>query len=510
MAGNLRIAKNAVYLYARTIVSMIVGIFSVRVMLEALGVEDYGLLNVAGGVLGMFAFLIESLGTSTSRYITFELGRGDLKRINDTFCTSMFIFVGIAVLMVILGETVGLWMLRTKLVIPEGRETAAEWVFHLSVLGAAIGIPQAPYNACMTAHEKFNISAYLSLYSSFGRLGILYLVSVSSFDHLIYYVILNFALGLTTLIYSRWYCISHFPEAKFHWKFDKELLKPMLKFSFWEIFGSISRILKGTGFNMVINMFFGVAINAAIGIGNTVAGAVTGLAFTVTSAFKPGMVKQYARNDFGQFKESLVNASLISMILYGVFGVPLLVELNYVMSIWLTEIPEYSREICVIQLLSNTILMVTLVTAESLKSMGHNMGINLVQCIDGFFTITVVFIALYIWNSPLIACFVFNFGILWYFGATCYLMAKRTGWRYIANLIYQTVVKVFIAEIAIFIILRFVHNLLGESLITLIISCSLSVILFIIACGTFLFSKQQQQQLVVYLKSQYKLARQTA
>ncbi len=510
MAGNLRIAKNAVYLYARTIVSMVVGIFSVRIMLSALGVEDYGLLNVAGGVLGMFAFLIEGLGTSTSQYITFELGRGDIRRINDTFCTSMFIFIGIAALIVILGETAGLWILRNKLVIPEGRKAAAEWVFHLSVIDAAISIPQAPYNACMTAHEKFNISAYLSLYSSFARLGILYLVSISTFDHLIYYVVLNFILGLTTLIYSRYYCITHFPEAKFHWKFDKKLLKPMLRFSFWEIFGSISRILKGTGFNMVINMFFGVAINAAIGIGNTVAGAVTGLAFTVTSAFKPGMVKHYARNDFGQFKESLVNASLISMILYGVFGVPLLVELNYVMSIWLTEIPEYSREICAIQLISNTLLMTTLVTAESLKSMGRNKGINLVQCIDGIFTISVVLISLYIWDSPLIACGVFNFGILWYFTATYYLMARQTGWRYITQLLYRTVIRVFAAEIIIFTLLQIIHNLLGESFVTLVIICSLSVILFIIASVTFLLSKQQQQQLFMYIKSQWQLAKQAA
>ncbi|MDE6859927.1 MAG: hypothetical protein K2J65_05900 [Duncaniella sp.] len=510
MAGNLRIAKNALYLYIRTIVSMIVGIFSVRIMLEALGVDDYGLLNVAGGVLGMFAFLTESLGTSTSRYITFELGRGDLKRINDTFCTSMFIFIGIAVLMVILGETVGLWILRTKLLIPAGRETAAEWVFHLSVIGTAIGIPQAPYNACMIAHEKFNISAYLSLYSSFARLGILYLVSASSFDHLIYYAILNFIIGLSTLAYSRWYCITRFPEAKFHWKFDKELLKPMLKFSFWEIFGSVSRMLKGTGFNMVINMFFGVAINAAIGIGNTVAGAVTGLAFTVTTAFKPGMVKHFARNDFGQFKESLTNASLISMILYGIFGVPLLVELNYVMGIWLTEIPEYSREICIIQLLANTILMVTLVTAESLKSMGTNMGVNLVQCFDGLFTISVVFAALYIWNSPLIACIVFNFGILWYFTATCYLLSRRTGIRYVLHLIYRTVIRVFVVEFAVYTILRWVHTALGESLLTLLINCSLSVILFTVVSVTFLLSRPQQQQLILYLKSRYRIARQTA
>lgn len=510
MAGNLRIAKNAVYLYARTIVSMVVGIFSVRIMLEALGVNDYGLLNVAGGVLGMFAFLTESLGTSTSRYITYELGKGDTKRINDTFCTSMFIFVGIAALVVILGETVGLWILRNKLIIPEGRETAAEWVFHLSVIGAAIGIPQAPYNACMTAHEKFNISAYLSLYSSFARLGILYLVTISSFDHLIFYVVLNFLLGLSTLIYSRWYCIKHFPEAKFHWIFDRKLLRPMLKFSFWEIFGSISRILKGTGFNMVINMFFGVAINAAIGIGNTVAGAVTGLAFTVTSAFKPGMVKQYARNDFNQFKESLTNASLISMILYGVFGVPLLVELDYVMGLWLTEIPEYAKEICVIQLISNTILMVTLVTAESLKSMGRNMGINLVQCLDGIITITFVSIALYAWGSPLIACGVYNFGILWYFSATCYLLAKKTGWRYILGLIQRTVMRVLAVEAVIFIILQLIHNILGESLITLVTSCMLSIILFTAASFTFLLSKSQQQQLKLYLKSQYMLSRQTA
>lgn len=501
MAGNVRIARNAIYLYARMIVNMIVGIFSVRIMLEALGVEDYGLQGVAGGVLGMFTLLIDGLGTSTSRFITYELGRGDPKRINDTFCTAMLVFIGMAATIVILGETVGLWMLTNKLNIPEGREHAAMVVFQLSVLGAAMGIPQAPYSAIMIAHEKFNVSAYLSLFSTFARLGILYYVAQSSLDHLILYQVMMFVLGIGTLLFSRIYCIRNFPEAKFRFHFDRELFKPMLSFSAWETFGAINRTLKGTGYQMVLNMFHGVTLNAAIGIGSTVSGAVTSLAFTVTSAFKPTIVKLFASDNFDGMKESIHNATLISMVLYGIFAMPLLVELDFVMELWLTEIPELSRELCAIQLVLNTILMGYLVCAESLKSMGRNQGVNILQCCDSVLAMTAVTVILFLGINPLWACTAYHIGLFTNFGFTMWLLSRRTGKRFVLHILHRAVGRVLLAELAVFIILSMVHNLMGPSILTLIVVCALSIILFGFITLQWLLEPHHSASLKLYLRT---------
>lgn len=499
--NNLRIARNAIYLYARMIVNMIVGIFSMRIMLDALGVEDYGLQAVAGSVLGMFSILIDGLGTSTSRFITFELGRGDLRRINDTFCTAMLVFIGMAATMVILGETIGLWILTNHLNIPEGREHAAMVVYQLSILGVAINIPQAPYSAIMIAHEKFNISAYLSLFGSFTRLGILYYVAQSSLDHLILYQILMSILGICTLLFSRIYCIRHFHESKFHLRFNRELFRPMLTFSVWETFGAVNRTLKGTGYQMVLNMFHGVALNAAIGIGSTVSGAVTGLAFTVTSAFKPTIVKLFAGNDFHGMKESIHNATLISMVLYGIFAIPLLVELDFVMALWLKDIPKLSRELCAIQLILNTILMGYLVCAESLKSMGRNRGVNLLQCCDSILAISAVTLLLYLGASPLWACTAFHIGLITNFACTMWLMSRRTGWRFVRRLLDRTIGRVLLTEIAVYIILSAVHHLMGPSLLTLITVCALSVILFVIISLAWILEPNQSAILLLYMRS---------
>lgn len=499
MSSQLNIARNAIYLYARMIVNMIVGIFSVRIMLDALGVDDYGLQAVAGGVLGLFTLIVDGLGTSTSRFITYELGRGDTRRLNDTFCTAMLVFMGMAAVIVILGETVGLWVLTNKLNIPEGREHAAMVVFQLSVLGAAINIPQAPYSAVMLAHEKFNISAYLSLFASFARLGALYYVAQSSLDHLILYQVCMFVIGLVSLIFSRVYCTRHFPEAHFRLHFDRTLFRPMLTFSAWETFGAINRTLKGTGYQMVLNMFHGVTLNAAIGIGTTVSGAVTGLAFTVTSAFKPTIVKLFAGNDFDGMKGSIHNATLVSMVLYGVFAMPLLVELDFVMTLWLNEIPDLSRELCAIQLVLNTILMAYLVCAESLKSMGRNRGVNLLQFADSVVAMSAVFLLLFFGFHPLWACTAFNLGLIVNFILTMWLLTRRTGLRFVMRILDRAVARVLITEIAVYIILSSVHNLMGPSLLTLATVCILSVLLFLAATLLWLLPPAQSQTLLAYL-----------
>lgn len=496
-----RIAKNAIYLYARMIVNMIVGIFSVRIMLDALGVDDYGIQAVAGGLLGMFTLIVDGLGTSTSRYITYELGRGDSRRLNDTFCTAMLVFMAMAVVIVLLGETVGLWMLVHKLNIPAGREHAAMIVFQLSVLGAAVSIPQAPYSAIMLAHEKFNVTAYLSLFASFARLGALYLVAQSSLDHLILYQVLMFVIGLVSLLFNRAYCVRHFPEARFRMHFDRTLFRPMLTFSAWETFGAVNRTLKGTGYQMVLNMFHGVTLNAAIGIGTTVSGAVTGLAFTVSSAFKPTIVKLFAGNNLDGMRDSIHNATMISMVLYGIFAMPLLVELEFVMALWLNEIPALSRELCAIQLILNTLLMAYLVCAESLKSMGHNRGVNILQFVDSLTAMTAVFLLLFFGFHPLWACTAYNLGLIVNLVFTLWLLSRRAGRQIVLRILDRAILRVLFTETIVYLILSWAHNVMGPSLLTLLTVCTLSVILFAAATLLWILPSAQARDLIAYILS---------
>lgn len=186
MSEKARTLKNAGYLYARTVITTLIGIYTARIVIQTLGIEDYGIYGVTGSVVAMLGFINASMSGATSRFITFELGKGDRKRLHDTFCTAMVIHIGIALLVLVLAETVGLWFLCNKMVIPEGREQAAQWVYHLSILSTMLTITQVPYGACMIAHEKFNVYAFLDMAGAFAKLGILYLVRVAPYDHLIF------------------------------------------------------------------------------------------------------------------------------------------------------------------------------------------------------------------------------------------------------------------------------------------------------------------------------------
>ena len=501
MSGGLQIAKNATFLYVNLLVNMFVGIFTVRVMLEALGVEDYGLYTVAWTALGMFNIVVEGLNTCAGRFITSELGSGDVKRTNDTFCTAMVAFIAIFGVILILAETIGVWYVRTQLVVPEGRETAAMAVFQLSVLSSLFTTTQSPYAACMYAHEKFNISTILSLVGTFAKLGILLIIREMGGDHLIIFTASLVGVSILSMLYSRIYCIRHFPEARFRWHFDWELFRPMLRFSVWEVFGTISRTLKSSGFQLTVNMFFGVVANAAIGIGLTVSGAVTGLANTLTGAFGPRMTKQYGARDMEGVQSTMTASTLLSMILYGMIAMPLLVELDYVMHLWLDEVPLLAYQLSQAQLVINMLIMAYLVTSNALKAMARNKGLNLVQVCDGFLSLAACVLAARLGFSAYVAVVIFNLGLLWNLGWTLWLISRATSGAFVRRYISRAVVNVLFTEAVILAILFSVHHLMGEGFITMITVSLLSVVLFGAASWLWLLPAQQKESLRLFVKS---------
>ena len=283
ISSNKRIAKNTVMLYIRMLLSVVVSLYTSRVVLEVLGVEDYGLYGLVGGVVSMFSFLNSTMAGATSRFLTFEMGKGDESRLKATFSSALIIHIGIALLVLLLSDTVGLWFLNNKLVIPEGRMHAAHWVLQFSVLGMMVSFTQVPYNAAIIAHEKMDVYAYVELLHVFLKLGIVYLLSIGNFDKLILYSFLVMAVNVLIAFVYRIYCIKHYEETKFSPHFDKKISKEIISFSLYNLLGNMGTVVNTQGTSFVINKFFGLIYNAAATVGTTVSSVVTGFSSNIMS-----------------------------------------------------------------------------------------------------------------------------------------------------------------------------------------------------------------------------------
>ena len=269
-ANNKRIAKNTAYLYIRMFISMAVSLYSSRVILQTLGIEDYGVYNIVGGVVAMFSFINSTMSSATSRFLTFELGRGLKGKLEDTFNASFWVHVLIALLVFVLCETIGLWFMHYKMVIPEGREIAANIVFQLSIVAMLVSILQVPFNATLIAHEKMDIYAYVEMVNVFLRLCILYVLVMVDMDKLILYGILTLAISTSIALYYCFYVRTHYRECCVSAQFRWNVIKPMLSFSGWDFYGNMAVTARTQGVSMLLNIFFGPIMNAAAGIATSV------------------------------------------------------------------------------------------------------------------------------------------------------------------------------------------------------------------------------------------------
>ena len=339
-SSNKRIAKNALMLYVRMFLTMIVGLYTSRVVLNTLGVEDYGIYGVVGGVVSMLGFLNASMSGATSRFLTFELGRGDKQRLKDTFSSALIVHIGIALVVFVLAETVGLWFLTHKLVIPEGRMTAAHWVYQCSILSAMLGITQAPYNATIIAHEKMDIYAYVEILNVTLKLLIVYLLVIGNFDKLILYALLVLAVSVFIMMVYRIYCIRHFSESHFHWIWNPTILKPLLSFSGWDLYGNISTIVYNNGIAFVLNIFLGPLVNAANSIAMMVNGIAKSFAYNMIQAFRPQIIIKYSSREMNDMESLVLFSSMCSILMMSLVLVPCIFDGGILLALWLVKVPE--------------------------------------------------------------------------------------------------------------------------------------------------------------------------
>lgn len=342
MSDNKRIAKNTVFLYFRMLFVMGVSIFSSRIVLNVLGESDYGLYNVVGGFVAMLAFLNGAASGATSRFLTFYLGKKDYYNYQQSFSAAFYIHVGLAILIVLLAESVGLWFLHNKMVIDPERMEAALWVFHLSVLSCFVTFTQVPYNATIIANEHMGIYAYVGIAEALLKLFVLYMLSVSSFDKLVTYAFLLFLVSIAIAMFYRLYCICHFKECRIVMVKNKRLYKELLKYSGWDTLGSITGIAQTQGINVVLNLFFGTVVNAARGVAYQVDAAVNNFIANFLTALNPQVVKSYAQKDFRRMVNLIFFGGKYSFLMFSCLAVPLIIEAPYVLKLWLVSPPDYS------------------------------------------------------------------------------------------------------------------------------------------------------------------------
>ena len=346
LSNNRRIAKNTLMLYVRMLFSMVVSLYTSRVVLNTLGVEDYGIYGVVGGVVSMFSFLNASMSGATSRFLTFEMGKGDFQRLKETFSSALMIHIGIALLVLLLAETVGLWFLNHKLVIPEERMSAAQWVYQLSILSMVVGVTQVPYNASIIAHEKMDVYAYVEILNVTLKLLIIYFLVIGSFDKLILYAVLTFFVSIIITGIYRIYCIKNFEACSFKWIWNKGILKKVLSFSSYNLYGNLGSVANTQGTNFVLNNLFGVILNSASGIATTVSNVVNSFSSNLLVAFRPRITKCYALGDIKTFQDLFIWSIKLILFVYALIAIPIFVEIDTILSLWLKHVPPYTSIFC--------------------------------------------------------------------------------------------------------------------------------------------------------------------
>lgn len=329
-------------MYIRMFATLIISLYTSRIILSSLGFEDYGLYNVIGGIIVMFSFVCGGMYNATSRYITFYLGKSDIESVRRVFSTSLFIHLVFSIIIIVLGETLGLWYLENKLVIPHGRENAAMWLYQLSIASMVMGLINVPYQAVIIAKERMSAFAYLSIMDVILKLLIVVILPFYPFDKLIFYGSLLFAVSVLDRLIYGWYCNRNFIESKIKWVWDFDLFKEMVGFAGWGILGTMTYIFSNEGVNLLINSFFGTTVNAARGIGMHLENTIGSFASNIQTAINPQIVKSFANDDKERMLSLMYSSSRYCYFLLLLLSIPAWVTAPFLLKIWLGAYPDHT------------------------------------------------------------------------------------------------------------------------------------------------------------------------
>lgn len=398
--NNKRIAKNTLLLYIRMLLTMPVSLYTSRIVLSTLGINDFGIYNVVGGFVTMFAVISGAMTTATQRFISFEIGKKENGNISMLFSTAVIIHLILGGIILFCAETIGLYFLNNYMNFPEDRYIAANWVYQFSVLTFIINVISVPYNAAIVAYEHMKAFAYVSIIEVTLKLLIVYLLIISPIDKLIFYSLLLAIIAITIRFIYGWYCKKHFKECHTTWIFNNEYGKKMFAFVGWNLIGSIARIAKEQGINVVLNIFFGAAINAARGIAYQVNGALNSFVSNFQLAMNPPIVKSYAASEKEAMFKLVFRGSKFSYLLLLTLSLPVFIETPFILNIWLEEVPEYTVIFLRLVLITSIIDSLSGTLIASMHASGKVRDYQIIVGGISLLTLPIVYVILKIGYAP--------------------------------------------------------------------------------------------------------------
>lgn len=501
-SSNKDIAQNAFLLYIRMAVMMLIQIYTSRLILIALGVSDYGLYNVIGGIVVMFSFLNGALSGSTQRYLTYELGRGDYKRLQTIFSSSLQLHFCIALIIIIISEPVGLWFIYNEMQIPKGQLSTAVWVFQVSMITFFVSVIAVPYNSVIIAHERMSVFAYLSIAEGVLKLIIVYLLLMIDKNRLIAYSLYTFLVSLGILLLYFSYCRKNFEETRYTHLLDKELLRSMMSFSGWNLLGHIAAVLNTQGLNLLLNIYFGPVANAARGIAVQVQVTLNQFCGNFLTAVNPELTKSYAAGEYEKSISLMFRASRFAFYLLLLVILPVFIEANGILSIWLKEVPPSTAVYLRILLLCLLIWTYTNPMTTVAYATGHIRKLNIVCGLIVLSALPVSWILLEI-GFPSYSVFVVVF-VLEIISLFARILILRNVVNFsIRSFISDVLFRTFVVGLTSIILPVVLHFYLTPSIINTIAICIISVfsVIFCALC----FGMNRTERLFLYGFIQSKL-----
>lgn len=473
--NNKRIAKNTLLLYFRMLLMMFVTLFTSRVVLDKLGVTDYGIYNVVGGVVAMLGFLNSSMSNAVQRYLSFEIGKNNEAGVNRIFNVSLFAHAGIAVFVFVVMEIVGVWYLNTHMNIPAERMDAANWVLQCSIFTTLFTIVQVPYNAIIISKEQMGIYAYISILEVVLKLLVVYMLAIGNFDKLKLYSVLIMVVTIGIVMIYRFYCTRKYKEAKFKFIKNWNLLKQIVGFASWNMLGELAWVFTGQGVNIILNSFFGPVVNAARGLAEQVNGAVNRFVANFQTAVNPQLIKNYASDQLGEMKTLLFRSTRFSYYLLLALSLPIILKMDFILHLWLKEVPDYTTGFCQLVLVSSLVSTLSNLLAQVARAYGKIRNYQIIVSIFLFLNFPLSYIVLKFWGSPLSTMFV-NIGInamlLFVRLRLTNRMIQMTYGSFIRNVLFPVIIVTAVALV----IPLTIYFMLDNSIISFIIVCLVSFV----------------------------------
>jgi len=502
---NKRILKNTLALYFRQIITMCIGLYTSRLVLRELGVEDYGINAVVGGLIVICGFISGALGQTLNRYFSFELGKENYEKLNKIFNIALVLYAAIALISFILAETIGLWFLQNKMVIPPDRLNSALWVYQLSVAGMCLSFILAPYISIVFSRERFKVFAYMSIFDAIMKLIFVSLLVFINYDKLKLLSILSFFGTCLVFFIYMIYCISNFKETAFKLCMEWNLYKDLLKFSAWILLNPISYTAKYQGVNMVFNLFFGPVVNAANGIASRVSEAISSFSENATQAVNPQIIKLYASGNFNDMWNLVIRASKMYYLLFFNLALPVIANAEFVLRVWLGNVPNYTAVLTQLVLVEQLIRTLVIASVQVSNASGNIKTLQIIGCIGQTANLPVAIILCYLgFDAPSIFIVnIFLIGIPTGF-LNCLVIKIQNGlpiFRYLRELYLPVIIVTFLSIIIPFIMHYFLPNDTLFSILNIftciIFSCSFSY--------CFGLSKNEKKKAIGFVKRKFAL-----